>query len=54
MYISHINHSALLKQATEIVPVNGRADVEHYLAAGYVSQEASDVSSSLTMSYGEK
>jgi len=43
--------SALLKQATESVPVNGRADVEHYLAAGYVSQEASDAASSLTVSY---
>lgn len=40
---------ALLRQSTEQVPINGRTDVEHYLAEGFVSMEASDRAAVLTL-----
>ena len=45
-------YSFLLRQLTEPdYPVNGRADVDFYLQHGYVAQETSDVSPSLTATY---
>ena len=41
----------LVQQATQAVPINGRTDVENYLSLGYVTQEASDHASSLTLTY---
>jgi predicted alpha-1,2-mannosidase len=41
----------LLHQATEQWPVNARKDLEHYLTEGWVSDEADDSSTSLTLSY---
>ena len=43
--------TALLKQSTEQVALNGRSDVEHYMTSGYVSQEDSDDSSAKTLTY---
>ena len=42
---------ALVKQSTESVPINGRADIEFYIAHGYVRQDVDDTSSSATLSY---
>jgi predicted alpha-1,2-mannosidase len=41
----------LVAQATQPVPINGRADVENYMTLGYVTQDASDRASSNTLSY---
>ena len=41
----------LVHQATEAWPVNARKDLEHYLTYGWVSNEADDSSTSLTLSY---
>lgn len=38
-------------QSTQPWPVNARTDVEHYLAEGFVSQETSDVASTLTLTF---
>lgn len=42
---------ALVKQSTENVPVNGRSDIDFYIAHGYVRQDVDDTSSSSTLSY---
>jgi putative alpha-1,2-mannosidase len=41
----------LLNQATLPWPRNGRKDLDHYLSAGYVSDEADDASPALTLTY---
>ena len=41
----------LLNQATIPWPKNGRSDLDHYLAEGYVSSETSDSSAPLTLTY---
>jgi predicted alpha-1,2-mannosidase len=40
-----------LGQSTEPWPLNGRTDVDHYMSAGYVSQDASGDATSETLSY---
>ena len=43
--------AALLKQATQPVEHNGRNDLDHYLAEGFVSIEASEVAAAETLTY---
>lgn len=41
----------LLAQSTQNVPLNGRQDVDFYLSNGYVSQDAADDSTALTLTF---
>jgi predicted alpha-1,2-mannosidase len=43
--------NVLLKQSTQEVPTNSRADVNHYMTYGYVSSEAQGQGSSHTLTY---
>lgn len=50
-----VNFEAIQKifaeQSTQPWPLNGRDDLDHYLAEGFVSQETSDTATSLTLTF---
>ena len=49
--VKKIQETLLLQATTANYPRNGRSDVDFYMAHGYVSQESTDVSPSLTVTY---